>query len=87
MAFAAAAFASARVEVSAFPQSECADTEVSTNVALPFVRAALGAYSPHMAEWMSPSPSAAATSLSTPSATPAALLTSGSSSRNSSSMG
>ena len=34
MAFAAAAFASARVEVSALPSGEYADTEVSTNVAL-----------------------------------------------------
>ena len=34
MAYAAAAFASARIEVSALPQSEYADTEVSTNVAL-----------------------------------------------------
>ena len=33
MAFAAAAFASARVEVSALPAGEYADTEVSTNVA------------------------------------------------------
>ena len=34
MACAAVAFASPRIEVSAFPQSEYADTEVSTNVAL-----------------------------------------------------
>ena len=34
MAFAATAFASARVEVSALPSCEYADTEVSTNVAL-----------------------------------------------------
>ena len=34
MACAAAAFASARIEVSALPQSEYADTEVATNVAL-----------------------------------------------------
>ena len=34
MAFATTAFASARVEVSALPSGECADTEVSTNVAL-----------------------------------------------------
>ena len=34
MAYAAAAFASPRIEVSALPQSEYADTEVSTNVAL-----------------------------------------------------
>jgi hypothetical protein len=34
MAFAAAAFASSRVEVSALPSCEYADTEVSTNVAL-----------------------------------------------------
>ena len=34
MAFAATAFASARVEVSALPSGEYADTEVSTNVAL-----------------------------------------------------
>ena len=34
MAYALAAFASTRVEVSALPQSEYADTEVATNVAL-----------------------------------------------------
>ena len=34
MAFAATAFASTRVEVSALPSGEYADTEVSTNVAL-----------------------------------------------------
>ena len=34
MACAAVAFASPRIEVSALPQSEYADTEVSTNVAL-----------------------------------------------------
>ena len=34
MAYAAAAFASPRIEVSALPQSEYADTEVATNVAL-----------------------------------------------------